>query len=348
MTSLRAESGGAPAPGQMRAARLHAYGAPPALELVPIPVPGPGEVLVRVLASVVTHLDLTVIGGQFAIRPELPHTPGLEAVGEIVAEVEPVGGAGPAAEAGSGVAAERAAGSAPDGRRATLVQLDGCVGLDRPGAWAEYVLAPADGVIALDPGADPLAELARRSPAATARDALFGAGSYRAGERVAITGASGACGMLTVALAAHFSGGGEVIACIRDRARSAGVPDGATVLIEGPEASGEPDGPIDLLVDYVGGADLPRRLRWLRPGGRAVLVGYTAGTEATLDIPNLLAAGVSIVAFNGLVTPPASLPDGAAPRLPPVPYESIAFEDIPDACRRLPRGGLSGRLIAVL
>ncbi|MHB1467833.1 MAG: quinone oxidoreductase family protein [Solirubrobacteraceae bacterium] len=333
-----ARSGAERPAGLMRAARVHSFGTLPTLDSVLIPSPRPGELLVRVLATVVTHLDLTILGGDFAIRPDLPHTPGLEAVGEVVAGWEsPAGAQSPAGD-------QAPAGDQPP----SLVQLDGCVGLDRPGAWAQYVAAPADRLIRLDPHADPLAELARRSPLATARDALFGAGAYRAWQRVAITGASGACGMLTVALAHQLRGAGEVIACVRDPARLALLPQGVTGLVDSPTAPAAPSEPVDLLVDYVGGADLARRLRWLRPGGRAVLVGYTAGTSVTLDIPNLLAAGISVVAFNGLVTPPASLPRGPTPKLPHVPYELVDFDRIVEACERLPRGGLSGRLIAVV
>jgi len=48
----------------------------------------------------------------------------------------------------------------------------------------------------------------------------------------------------------------------------------------------------DLLVDTVGGPGLPGRLSSVRPGGRAVLVGYTAGTTVPLDLPALLRADV--------------------------------------------------------
>lgn len=313
----------------MRAVRLHSFGAQPVLDTVSVPTPGAGEALVRVLATVVTHLDLTLFDGSFAIRPQLPHTPGVEALGEVIS---------------LGDSPQQLPSPAGVPRR---VLLDGSVGLDRPGAWAEYVLAPIDGLIPLDAGADELAELARRSPATTARDALFGAGAFRSGERVAITGATGACGMLTTALAEHYRGDGEVIACIRDPAQIDRLPPGVRPLVDVGDHGG-PEAPVDLLVDFIGGPQLSQRLAWLRPGGRAVLVGYTAGITAALHLPNLLAAGITMVAFNGMVRPPASLPAGPEPSPPEVPYQRIGLDEIPDACERLRRGETKGRLIATL
>src|SRR5580658_4160452 len=55
------------------------------LEEVPDPVPGPGQVLVRVLAAAANFPDVLMCRGQYQVRPELPFTPGIELCGEIVA-----------------------------------------------------------------------------------------------------------------------------------------------------------------------------------------------------------------------------------------------------------------------
>ncbi|WP_157216192.1 zinc-dependent alcohol dehydrogenase [Flavisphingomonas formosensis] len=69
----------------MRAAVLRAFGAPLAIEERPIPVPGPGEVLVRVVASGVCHTDLHAVNGDWPVKPALPLVPGHEAVGHVAA-----------------------------------------------------------------------------------------------------------------------------------------------------------------------------------------------------------------------------------------------------------------------
>ena len=62
----------------MLAARIHAWGTPPVVEEVLEPQPVDGEVLVRVEAATLSHLDTTVADGVFAIKPELPYVGGIE------------------------------------------------------------------------------------------------------------------------------------------------------------------------------------------------------------------------------------------------------------------------------
>jgi propanol-preferring alcohol dehydrogenase len=69
----------------MKAAVAHEFGGPLTLEDVPIPSPGPGEVLVKVAASGVCHTDLHAIDGDWPVKPALPLIPGHEGVGNVVA-----------------------------------------------------------------------------------------------------------------------------------------------------------------------------------------------------------------------------------------------------------------------
>src|SRR3990172_4309341 len=71
-------------PETMAALRIHEFGAPPVWDRLPRPEPGPDEVLVKLFASVVSHHDLSVAGGEFAVRPSLPYVPGLEGAGRVV------------------------------------------------------------------------------------------------------------------------------------------------------------------------------------------------------------------------------------------------------------------------
>src|SRR3712207_9201133 len=71
--------------GVMRAAVVRTFGAPLRLEEVPIPDPGPGEVLVRVMASGVCHTDLHAAEGDWPVKPNLPFIPGHEGVGYVAA-----------------------------------------------------------------------------------------------------------------------------------------------------------------------------------------------------------------------------------------------------------------------
>jgi propanol-preferring alcohol dehydrogenase len=69
----------------MKAAVVHAFGQPLAIEEVPVPTPGPGQVLVRIVASGVCHTDLHAADGDWPIKPTLPFIPGHEGAGTVVA-----------------------------------------------------------------------------------------------------------------------------------------------------------------------------------------------------------------------------------------------------------------------
>jgi propanol-preferring alcohol dehydrogenase len=69
----------------MKAAVVHDFGAPLVIEDVPVPEPGPGQVLVKVVASGVCHTDLHAADGDWPVKPKLPFVPGHEGVGFVAA-----------------------------------------------------------------------------------------------------------------------------------------------------------------------------------------------------------------------------------------------------------------------
>ena len=70
-------------PKTMRAAVVQAFGQPLVLTECPVPEPGPGEVLVRILASGVCHTDLHAANGDWPVKPDRPFIPGHEGVGTV-------------------------------------------------------------------------------------------------------------------------------------------------------------------------------------------------------------------------------------------------------------------------
>ncbi|WP_378941488.1 alcohol dehydrogenase AdhP [Mesorhizobium sp. ANAO-SY3R2] len=69
----------------MKAAVVHEFGKPLQIEEVPVPSPGPGEILVEVKACGVCHTDLHAAAGDWPVKPALPFIPGHEATGIVVA-----------------------------------------------------------------------------------------------------------------------------------------------------------------------------------------------------------------------------------------------------------------------
>ena len=72
-------------PGTMRAAVVRALGEPLTIDEVPVPTPGPGEVLVKIAASGVCHTDLHAADGDWPVKPTPPFIPGHEGAGIVAA-----------------------------------------------------------------------------------------------------------------------------------------------------------------------------------------------------------------------------------------------------------------------
>src|SRR5262249_22008355 len=119
--------------GLMRAARFHGWETAPVVENVPEPVRREGEVLVEVRAAAVAHLDVTISGGDFGMKPPLPYIGGVEGAGVVLE-----------ADQDSGIAA------------GTQVMLrGGGLGMLRDGTWCERISVPRKVATPLDPALPP-------------------------------------------------------------------------------------------------------------------------------------------------------------------------------------------------
>jgi len=128
----------------MKAAVVHAFGKALAIEEVPVPTPGPGQVLVRIVASGVCHTDLHAADGDWPIKPTLPFIPGHEGAGTVAA----VGAGVTALKEGDRVGVpwlHSACGVCEHCLTGweTLCEAQQNTGYSVNGGFAEYVLAPA-------------------------------------------------------------------------------------------------------------------------------------------------------------------------------------------------------------
>lgn len=268
----------------MRAALLPGVGAP--LELVerPLPVPGPGEVRVRIDACGVCGSDLFLQKGGFGVE-KLPVVPGHEAAGTIDAL-----GAGVTGWSEGEQAALYYIDSDPNGPWAAAGRenLDPelrRMGVDVDGAFAEYVVRPAHTLIRMQAPIDPVALAVLTDAVATPYHALVRIARLQAGETLLVLGVGG-IGSNAAQLGRHL--GARVVCATRSPEKLALARElGAHELVKtgvSPEEDAAairtacgPHGP-DVVLQCVGKAALDElAIAVAGPGARVVLVG--AATE---------------------------------------------------------------------
>jgi NADPH:quinone reductase-like Zn-dependent oxidoreductase len=246
----------------MKTVRFHEYGDPTVLryEDVEQPVPGAGQVLVRVAATSFNGVDGNIRAGfmQGPIPVTLPHTPGIDVSGTVAALGPDVAGF------------------------AVGDQVIGFLPMAGDGAAAEYVLAPVE-VLAAAPTSVPPADAAALPVVGlTAWQALFDHAKLTAGQRVLINGAGGAVGGYAVQLAKNA--GAYVIATAGPRSAERVEAAGADEVIDHTSTSVTAAvAPVDVVLNLapIDPAQLAALLTVIRPGG--VLVNTTVWMPAPSD-----------------------------------------------------------------
>ncbi|MDH3706128.1 MAG: alcohol dehydrogenase family protein [Acidimicrobiia bacterium] len=294
----------------MRAALLLGLGGPEMLEVrddVPVPAPGPGEVLIEVAACGVNNTDINTRVGWYS-RSVTGATSG-----ERFAEAR-----GDDATWGrGGLGYPRIQGADPSGRvvavgtgvddsligKRVLVDpwrrdstdptdraLAGYLGSEYDGGFAEYCVVPAVNVYAHDaPFTD--AELASLPCSWSTAEHMLQRVGAAPGQAIAVTGASGGVGSALVQLAAFR---GMTVLAVAGASKADAVGElGAHHVIERelhdvPTAVMEANGgPLDVIADVVGGPDFGGWLAALRRGGHYVTSGAIAGPVVELDLRTL-------------------------------------------------------------
>lgn len=319
----------------MRAVRIHDWGVPPVVEEIELPQREDGQTLVRVEAAAVAHLDRTVAGGNFDLKPSLPYVGGVEGCGVVVES-----------------------GTLPAGQRVIL--RGGGLGVVRDGTWAEYVAVRDRHLTTLPDGMAPELGATYFVPLTTAAVALRavgrlgswgvdGVGGAR-DEVVLIGGAAGAVGSMVAQLALRE--GATVIGVVADEDQFAALPPGVDPVLSGDTgraAELAAERPATLLVDTLGGQGLAERSRWVRPGGRAVSIGYVTGTQLTVDLPNWLLDDVALLPVNMMRRDEEARAEAAALASLLVSgeltlnVERFSFDEAPRALEALGNGKLRGR-----
>lgn len=253
----------------MQAIWVEASGGPEMLQLtdVPRPEPGEGEALVRLRAAGINFIDVYHRRGQSPPPKGLPGVIGQEGAGEVVA-------LGPGA-----------AGPVRVGDRVAFAGV--------PGAYAEYVTAPAEKLIPLPDGVDWVTGAAAPLQGMTAHYLIHTLHQTRPGETVLIHAASGGVGQLAIQMAKRA--GARVIGTVStaEKARLAREA-GADEVINYSEQDFAAEAwrltggrGVDATFDSVGKATFAKSLEATRDRGQVVIFGSSSGPANSIS-PNIL------------------------------------------------------------
>ncbi|VCU53857.1 Quinone oxidoreductase 1 [Thermus thermophilus] len=243
----------------MRAIRVHEVGGPEVLRLeeLPVPEPGPGEVLVRLLAIGVNFIDTYKRKGLYPMP--LPFTLGEE-------------GAGVVEKVGEGVVGVR------PGDRVAFANVQG--------AYAEYLVVPAERLVPVPEGLDPKLAAAALLQGMTVHYLLKSTYPVAPGDQVLVHAGAGGVGQLLIQWAKRL--GATVYAtasteekrglCLEAGADHALPYEGFAQAVKALSGGG-----VDVVYDGVGQSTFEGSLEALRPRGYLVLFGQSSGPVPPLD-----------------------------------------------------------------
>ncbi len=290
----------------MQAIRFHQHGGPEVLryESAPDPVPGAGEILLRVRACALNHLDLFVRDGIPGVPIPLPHIGGCDIAGQV-AEL------GPGVEAGrNGPAVGDAVILSPGIGCGRCPACDACrenecprytvLGYGVDGGYAELVKAPAENALPLPAGLDFAAAAAVPLVFLTAWHMLRTRAELQPGQQVLVWAASSGVGSAAVQIAKWMhcrviaTAGGERKMELAKRLGADEVLDHYRDPIA-QRVKALTGGGVDVVFEHVGQATWEQSVRSLANGGTLVTCGATTGPRAAIDLRHLFARQLRLV-----------------------------------------------------
>jgi NADPH2:quinone reductase len=254
----------------MKAIQIHETGGPEVLQLaeLPIPQPGPGQVLLRVEATGVNFIELYFRKGVY--KAALPLTPGSEAAGTVE-------------ELGPGVT-----GFAAGDLVASTAVL---------GSYAEYTLAPAAQLVKVPAGLTPEKAAAAMLQGMTAHYLTYSTFPLKAGDTALVHAGAGGVGLLLTQMAVKI--GARVFTTVSTEAKAELSREaGAAEVILYTEQDFEAEVKrltngkgVDVVYDSVGRTTFDKSLNCLRPRGLLALFGASSGPVPPFDLIQLNSKG---------------------------------------------------------
>jgi putative PIG3 family NAD(P)H quinone oxidoreductase len=300
------------------------------------PVPGPGEVVIDVVAAGVNRADLMQRQGLYPPPPGAPPYPGLECSGTVRA-------------AGPGVTRWH------EGEEVCALLAGG--------GYAERVLVP-EGQLLPKPGGIALpAAAALPETACTVYSNVFQAAGLRPGEILLVHGGGSGIGTMAIQLAKSAGATVAVTAGSPEKLRACREL-GADILINYREEEfaaslrEATDGHgADVILDIIGGAYLPANVEALAADGRIVIIGLQRGRKGELDLGALMAKRGTVIATTLRARPAGQKarivaavaehvwPLVAQGRITPVIYRELPMPEAAEAHRIMESGAHTGKLL---
>lgn len=330
----------AKSPERMTAIAIREPGGPEVLEPadLPVPKPGPGEVLIRVAAAGVNRPDIMQRAGLYPPPPGAPETPGLEVAGEIVALGGPV---------------ERWR----VGDRVTA--------LVAGGGYAQYCVAPAPQCLPIPDGLDPVEAASLPETFFTVWSNVFDRGRLKSGERFLVHGGSSGIGITAIQMAKAcgaevFTTAGSPEKCRAceelgaDRAVNYRDEDFVAVIKEATGGAG-----VDVILDMVGGDYIAKNIALLAPDGRLCIIAFLKGSKAEVNFLPVLVKRLTIggatlrprpVAFKAAIARKLEetiWPLIAEGRIKPVIHETFPLAEAAAAHRLMESSAHIGKIVLV-
>ena len=259
-------------PKTMRAMEISQPGGPEVLRSadIPVPVPGHGQILIKVAYAGVNRPDALQRAGAYAPPPGASPLPGLEASGTIAA-------------VGEGVT-EWSAGDA------VCALLPG-------GGYAEYVTTPAAHALPVPKGLDLRAAACLPETCFTVWSNVFMRGGLRAGERFLVHGGSSGIGTTAIQIANAIgarvfttAGSAEKCAACMDLGAQRAINYRDEDFVEILRA----EGGANLILDMVGGDYIARNIKALADEGRLVQIAFLSGPKVELNFAPIMMRRLTI------------------------------------------------------
>ncbi len=256
----------------MNAMEVTAPGGPEVLQMTrrPMPVPGVGEVVIRLAYAGVNRPDALQRAGLYAPPPTASDLPGLEGAGEIIA-------------IGAGVS--------------DWTVGDQVCALLPGGGYAEYVATPAAHCLPVPAGMSLDKAACLPETFYTVWSNVFMRGGLKAGERFLVHGGSSGIGTTAIQLAKAFgarvfttAGSDEKCAVCRDLGAEQAINYREGDFVEVMRA----EGGANLILDMVGGDYLPRNVKSLADEGRLVQIAFLQGPKMELNFAQVMMRRLTI------------------------------------------------------